>query len=216
MKIIKSLIVSALLPLFIVGAVVAAGGAIYVAFRLAVPEIKQEIRIQNGAILLGVIQREFRIITAKRDSQETLNGLTQSVVPGSKEEIVYQAFYTAEAQIDLSDLKAEDITVVNDTAYFLLPQPTIRLVLDVNNSKVLSKDSQLLSGFWSDPNLIQKMQQEARLRILDSIRTDGSLLREARANGEEKLRILLGASGYKVVFAKYQGPLPIKPLNTEK
>lgn len=213
MKIIKSLIVSALLPLFIV---CAAGGAIYVAFRLAVPEIKQEIRIQNGAILLGVIQKEFRIITAKRDSQETLNGLTQSVVPGSKEEYVYQAVYTAEAQIDLSDLKAEDITVVNDTAYFLLPQPTIRLVLDVNNSKVLSKDSQLLSGFWSDPNLIQKMQQEARLRILEGIREDGSLLREARASGEEKLRILLGASGYKVVFAKYQGPLPIKPLNTEK
>lgn len=214
MKLIKSAILSALLPLFII---LIGGSAVFVAARMAMPDLNQEVRIQkDGAILLGAIQREFKVITARRDSQEILSGLTQSGLPLSKEEISYQAVYTAEAQIDLSYLSSADITVVDDTVYLVLPRPTVRLVFDVNNSKVLSKDSQILSFIWADPNLTQKIQQESRLRILEGISKDGSLLKEAKSSGEEKLRILLGASGYKVVFAKYQGPLPAKPGVSDK
>ncbi len=100
--------------------------------------------------------------------------------------------------------------MVDNTVYLELPQPTVRLIVDINNSGVVAKDSQILSSFWQDENLTKKMQQEARLRILEGVREDGSLLREAKASGEEKLRILLGASGYKVVFAKYK---PVKLIN---
>ncbi len=189
----------------------AGGSLLFLASQSLIPSFKQEVRIEkDAAVLLSEIRSQFKVITASRTSQQIVTGYTQSGLPFSKEEIVYSAVYTAEAIIDLSSFSAADITVVDTTVYLELPQPTIRLILDEANSQVLSKDSQPFSGPWEDKNLLKKIQLEARQTITKQITDEGSLARQSTASGEEKVSLLLNALGYKVVFGKFVGPLPIK------
>lgn len=189
--------------------VLGSSSLLFLASKSLVPDLKQEVRIEkDAAVLLGEIKSQFKIVTASRTSQQLVTGYTQSGLPFSKEEIVYSAVYTAEASIDLSSLSASDLTIVDKTVYIELPKPVIRLILDEKNSQVLSKDSQPFSGPWVDINLLKKIQLEARQTITKQIESEGSLQREAIANGEKKLSELLGALGYKVVYGRFVGPLP--------
>ena len=123
--------------------------------------------------------------------------------------LLYIAYGEVRAGVDLKDLKADDVQIVNDTIQLKLPPPRILdSKIDVNRSSVYDYDRGFL-GLGPDvaPQLQTLAQQETLKKIVSAACSQGVL---AQANDRAELVVekLLNTAGYKQVEVKTQSPPP--------
>lgn len=123
--------------------------------------------------------------------------------------LLYIAYGEVKAGVDLSDLKADNVQIVNDTILLRLPPPRILdSKIDVNRSKVYDYDRGFL-GLGPDvaPQLQTLAQQETLLKIITTACNQG-LLKQANDRAELVVSQLLNVAGYKEVLVETTSPPP--------
>ncbi|MBD1929422.1 DUF4230 domain-containing protein [Trichocoleus sp. FACHB-90] len=123
--------------------------------------------------------------------------------------LLYIAYGEVKAGVDLSDLKADNVQIVNDTILLRLPPPRILdSKIDVNRSKVYDYDRGFL-GLGPDvaPQLQTLAQQETLLKIITAACNQG-LLKQANDRAELVVSQLLNVAGYKEVLVETTSPPP--------
>ncbi|HEX2911760.1 MAG TPA: DUF4230 domain-containing protein [Chloroflexia bacterium] len=164
-------------------------------------------KINPAPILIGQIQKQYKMETAEVTSSTVIEGLTQSALPFSQEKYDYQVVVTMTAGIDMSNIKDSDITVSGDTVTVKLPAP--QLLRTETSGQVISHDRQMLSGFSENKNLLDQIQAEGKNRVVKTVLEQGKLMQEARTNAEDNLRNLILQLGYKnVVFVQSPDTTP--------
>jgi hypothetical protein len=168
-------------------------------------------QINPAPILIGQIQKQYKMETAEVTSSTLLEASSTSALPFSQEKYDYQVVVTMTAGIDMSNLKDSDITVSGDTVTVKLPTP--QLLRTEATGQVVSHDRQPLSGFSEDKNLLDKAQAEGKNRVVKTVLEQGALMKEARTNAEDNLRNLILQTGSQygiknVVFVQTETPPP--------
>ncbi len=123
--------------------------------------------------------------------------------------LLYIAYGEVKAGVDLSQLKADNVQIVNDTILLRLPPPRILdSKIDVNRSKVYDYDRGFL-GLGPDvaPQLQTLAQQETLLKIITAACSQG-LLKQANDRAELVVSQLLNVAGYKEVLVETTSPPP--------
>jgi hypothetical protein len=161
-------------------------------------------------ILIGQIQKQYKLETAEVTSSTTLEGKTSSFLPFSNDTYLYEMVVTMTAGIDLSTLKDSDITVSGETATVRLPAPQVLRI--ERSGHVLSQNSDILSGFSKNKNLLDQIQDEGQKRIVKTVLEQGKLMQDARLNAEENLRNFILQLGYKNVIFVQTEPNNTTPL----
>jgi hypothetical protein len=123
--------------------------------------------------------------------------------------LLYIAYGEVRAGVDLKDLKADNVTIVNDTIQLQLPPPRILdSKIDVNRSSVYDYDRGFLGlGPDTAPQLQTLAQQETLKKIKDAACRE-NLLAQANDRAELVVEKLLNTAGYKQVVVKTQSPPP--------
>ncbi|HEY9635516.1 MAG TPA: DUF4230 domain-containing protein [Coleofasciculaceae cyanobacterium] len=123
--------------------------------------------------------------------------------------LLYIAYGEVRAGVDLKDLKADNVKIVNNTIYLQLPPPRILdRKIDVNRSSVYDYDRGFL-GLGPDvaPQLQMLAQQETLKKIVAAACTQG-VLQQANDRAQLVVAQLLTTAGYKAVDVKTQLPPP--------
>jgi hypothetical protein len=123
--------------------------------------------------------------------------------------LLYIARGEVRAGVDLAQLKADDVAVVNDTIQLQLPPPRILdSKIDVNRSSVYDYDRGFL-GLGPDvaPQLQTLAQQETLKKIVTAACSEG-VLEQANDRAELVVAQLLSTAGHKQVEVKTQSPPP--------
>ncbi|MEI7555332.1 DUF4230 domain-containing protein [Candidatus Chlorohelix sp.] len=168
-------------------------------------------------ILVGNITREYKLITAQVTGSTTVEGESKSWVPFSTEKWSYQMVMTVTAGIDMTKLLDTDIRTDMENLTVTIRLPVPEVLTKEKGGWVVSKDSQIASGFSSDKNIVDKMQATGEQKILDGILKEGKLFREARLNAEIQLRNLILQLGYRQVKFEYADQptvIPITPTSS--
>ena len=113
------------------------------------------------------------------------------------------------AGVDLKDLNANNVQIVNDTIQLQLPPPRILdSKIDVNRSSVYDYDRGFL-GLGPDvaPQLQMLAQRETLKKITTAACSQG-VLQQANDRAELVVEKLLNTAGYKQVLVNTQSPLP--------
>ncbi len=168
-------------------------------------------QIAPAPILIGQIQKQYKIETAEVASSTIIEGKSNSALPFSEEKYSYQIFVTMTAGIDMSFIKDSDVTVSGDTVTVRLPTP--QLLRTESSGNTLFHNRQALAGFSEDKALLDKIQNEGKERVVKTVLEQGQLMKQARQNAEDNLRNLIlqvGATyGIKnVVFIQTDSPTP--------
>lgn len=167
-------------------------------------------------VLIAEIHKQYKLVTAEVQAEKVETGKTQSALPFSTDEYQYEAVFTYTAGIDLSQLKDADIVVSGTTAIIHLPEPQILAVeLDLNRSKIISHDQQLLAGLSQDPNLLTEVQAQAQKDVTQQVLEQGQLISDAKEYAEEDIANLAHQLGYTDVQFVYDTPTPpVTPMVT--
>lgn len=121
--------------------------------------------------------------------------------------LLYIAYGQVRAGVDLKDLKADDVKIVNNTVQLQLPPPRILdSKIDVNRSSVYDYNRGFL-GLGPDvaPQL-QTLAQRETLKKIESAACRENLLGQANERAQLVVEQLLNTAGYKVVQVKTQSP----------
>ncbi len=165
-------------------------------------------QIQGEAELVTVSMKLERIITAERNN-DIMWGLLG-------ENLLFVAHGHVEAGIDLSQLRQEDIVVVDpETVMINLPPARIyeeKPILDTERSYVANRRTGLLTR--ADPQLETDVRREAEQQLIQAAR-ESELTAEAQRRGELVVDALVRAFGFtNVVFT--DGPPPqVAPFQQE-
>ena len=101
------------------------------------------------------------------------------------------------AGVDLSKVRADDVTVQGQSISFRLPKAQILVTrLDNSRTRVYSRDTGLFSS--PDPNLESEVRQEAE-RQLQEAAVQGDILKTADGNARTTISSLLQGLGFKKV-----------------
>ena len=157
---------------------------------------------QPTPVLIGQIQKQYKMETAEVTGAKIVNGQTNSALPFSSEKIQYQILVTVTAGIDMSQIKDSDISVSGETVTIKLPVPQVLRI--ENSGQVVTRDRQPLSGFSENINLQDAMIQAGKNDVVKSIIEQGELIQKARLYAEENLRSLVLQMGFyrNVVFVQ--------------
>jgi hypothetical protein len=123
--------------------------------------------------------------------------------------LLYIAYGEVRAGVDLKDLKADNVQIVNDTIQLQLPPPRILdSKIDVNRSSVYDYNRGFL-GLGPDvaPQLQTIAQRETLKKIVSAACSQG-VLKQANDRAELVVEKLLNTAGYKQVQVKTQPPAP--------
>src|ERR671932_1902572 len=123
--------------------------------------------------------------------------------------LLYIAYGEVRAGVDLKDLKADNVTIVNDTIQLQLPPPRILdSKIDVNRSQVYDYNRGFL-GLGPDvgPQLQTLAQRETLKKIVAAACSQG-VLKQANERAELVVEKLLNTAGYKQIREKTQPPTP--------
>ena len=123
--------------------------------------------------------------------------------------LLYIAYGEVRAGVDLKDLNANNVQIVNDTIQLQLPPPRILdSKIDVNRSSVYDYDRGFL-GLGPDvaPQLQMLAQRETLKKITTAACSQG-VLQQANDRAELVVEKLLNTAGYKQVVVSTQSPLP--------
>jgi flagellar motor protein MotB len=165
-------------------------------------------------VTVGQIQKLYRLQTAEVTGQTIVQGETSSALPFSKATISYQVIMTMTAGIDLSQLKDSDIRSDGETLTVTLPQPVE--MGETTDFIPIAENKEVFAGPSEKKELPKLVVDEGKNRIRTTIREQGQLMKEAKANAEDELRNLIFqiAPQYKRVVFVY-GPQP-SPNTTAK
>jgi hypothetical protein len=122
--------------------------------------------------------------------------------------LLYIAYGEVRAGVDLKDLNANNVQIVNDTIQLQLPPPRILdSKIDVNRSSVYDYDRGFL-GLGPDvaPQLQMLAQRETLKKITMAACSQG-VLQQANDRAELVVEKLLNTAGYKQVVVSTQSPL---------
>lgn len=123
--------------------------------------------------------------------------------------LLYIAYGEVRAGVDLKDLNADNVRLVNDTIQLQLPPPRILdSKIDVNRSSVYDYDRGFL-GLGPDvaPQLQTLAQQETLKKIVTAACNQG-VLQQANDRAQLVVEKLLNTAGYRAVEVKTQLPPP--------
>ena len=165
-------------------------------------------QIQGEAELVTVSMRLERIITAERNN-ELLWGMMG-------ESLLFVAHGHVEAGIDLSQLREEDIVVVDpDTVMIHLPPARIyddKPILDTERSYVASRSTGLLTR--ADAQLETEVRRVAEQELLNAAR-ESELVSEAQRRGELVVEALVRAFGFTNIIFTDEPPPPAEPFEQQ-
>ncbi|MCA9960789.1 MAG: DUF4230 domain-containing protein [Anaerolineales bacterium] len=171
----------------------------------ATPEI-----LPSSAFVLRGIQDEARLITLSANYRETfIAQRNDDILWGALgEKLVFEAYGTVVAGIDLSQLGEGDLLVVApQTVWVKLPQAEIfddLPILDTELSYVADRDTGLLTR--ADPELETQVRRTAEQEIL-AIAQESDLLDRANVNAQQELREILEGLGFvEIIF--FEDDLP--------
>lgn len=162
------------------------------------------------------------VVTQVRGASELTTAVftMESVVPTRQERnlagytvgattLLYIAYGEVRAGVNLQELDASNVQVVNDTIQLQLPPPRILdSKIDVNRSTVYDYDRGFL-GLGPDvaPQLQSLAQQETLKKIVTAACSQG-ILEQANDRAQLVVTQLLSTAGYKAVEVKTQAPPP--------
>lgn len=123
--------------------------------------------------------------------------------------LLYIAYGEVRAGVDLKELSANNVQVVNNNVQLQLPPPRILdSKIDVNRSRVYDYDRGFLGlGPDTAPQLQMFAQQETLKRIVTAACSQG-VLQQANDRAELVVTQLLNTAGYKNVEVIAQSPQP--------
>lgn len=123
--------------------------------------------------------------------------------------LLYIAYGEVRAGVDLKELSANNVQVVNNNVQLQLPPPRILdSKIDVNRSRVYDYDRGFLGlGPDTAPQLQMFAQQETLKRIVTAACSQG-VLQQANDRAELVVTQLLNTAGYKNVAVTTQSPRP--------
>ena len=123
--------------------------------------------------------------------------------------LLYLAYGEVRAGVDLKELKADNVTVVNDTIQLQLPPPRILdSKIDVNRSSVYDYDRGFLGLGPDTAPQLQTLAQQETLKKIKVAACRGNLLAQANDRAQLVVEKLLNTAGYKKVEVKTQSPSP--------
>jgi hypothetical protein len=165
-------------------------------------------QIQGEAELVTVSMKLERIITAERNN-DIMWGLMG-------EDLLFVAHGHVEAGIDLSQLRQEDIVVVDpETVMIHLPSARIydnKPILDNERSYIANRRTGLLTR--ADPQLETDVRRQAEQHLLEAAR-ESELTAEAQRRGEMVVEALVRAFGFTNVIFTDTPPPPANPFEQE-
>lgn len=170
----------------------------------ATPEI-----LPSSAFVLRGLQDEARLITLSANYRETfIAQRNDDVLWGALgEKLVFEAYGTVVAGIDLSQMNEDDILVVSPGIVWIkLPQAKIfddLPILDTDLSYVADRDTGLLTR--ADPELETQVRRKAEQEIL-TIAEESDLLTRANVNAQQEIQKIIAGLGFEVVF--FEDDLP--------
>lgn len=161
-------------------------------------------QIQGEAELVTVSMKLEKIIPAARNT-DILWGLLG-------EDLLFVAHGHVEAGIDLSQLREEDIVVVDpETVMINLPPARIyedKPILDTELSYVANRRTGLLTR--ADPLMETEVRRAAEQQLLEAAR-EAELTAEAQRRGELVIEALVRAFGFTNVIFTDGPPPPVDP-----
>ena len=151
--------------------------------------------------ILTQVQQLNNLVTVRYSIQRVV-GLTEPKVPFGSESILLMVQGEAQAGLDLSQLKAQDVEMLPDgtVAIALPPAKLTDAYLDEKQIKVWDRSV----TWWTpwvpyDPDL----EHKARLQALDEVRAAAlqmGIVTQAQRNAEVSIRDLLGALHLRVKY----------------
>lgn len=147
-----------------------------------------------------------KIIIAQRNQDVLWGALGES--------LIFEAVGDVIAGIDLSQLQAADLQIVDpDTVMIHLPPAQLlHSSLDNQQSRVIDRDKGILASV--DPQLESQVRAEAELQIREAALQDG-ILAEAKQNAEDVMRGFLNKLGFDNVVFTDETPPPAPPYRPE-
>lgn len=123
--------------------------------------------------------------------------------------LLYIAYGEVRAGVDLKDLKADNVKVINDTIQLQLPPPRILdSKIDVNRSSVYDYDRGFLGLGPDTAPQLQTLAQQETLKKIVTTACQSNLLAQANDRAQLVVEKLLNTAGYKQVEVKTQAPQP--------
>ena len=121
--------------------------------------------------------------------------------------LLYIAYGEVRAGVDLKELNANNVTLVNDTIELQLPPPRILdSKIDVNRSSVYDYDRGFLGLGPDTAPQLQSLAQQETLKKIQEAACKGNLLAQANDRAQLVVEKLLNTAGYKQVVVKTQSP----------
>lgn len=155
----------------------------------------------NGPAILTQVQKLSDLVTVRYSIQRVV-GLTEQKQPFGSESILLMVQGEAQAGIDLSKIKPENVQLLPDGSVeiALPPAKLTNAFLDENQIKVWDR-----SITWWTPWVPYDLDLEhkARLQALDDVRSAAlkmGILNQAQRNAEVSIRDLLGALHLQVKY----------------
>ena len=157
-------------------------------------------QVQGASELTTAVFAMESIVPASRDRT-----LGEYVI--GKTTLLYIAYGEVRAGIDLSDIDADNVTVVGDRIRLQLPPPEILdSKIDVTRSRVYDYDRGFLGlGPDSAPELQELAQKETLARIVN-VACESGLLTDANERAEVAITRLLNNVGYQELEIQTQAP----------
>lgn len=122
--------------------------------------------------------------------------------------LLYIAYGEVRAGVDLKELKASDVKVVNNTIQLQLPPPRILdSKIDVNRSSVYDYDRGFLSLGPDVAPQLQTLAQQTTLKKIETAACQQGVLKQANERAELVVTQLLNTAGYKAVDVKTRLPI---------
>lgn len=172
-----------------------------VAFFWKYVVLKRFGRELDAPAILTQVQQLSDLVTVRYSIQRVV-GLTEQKQPFGSESILLMVQGEAQAGIDLSKIKPQDVQLLSDGSVeiALPPARLTSAFLDENQIKVWDRSV----TWWTpwvpyDPDL----EHKARLQALDDVRSAAlqmGIVRQAQRNAEVSIRDLLGALHLQVKY----------------
>ncbi len=166
--------------------------------------------LPDPTTLLRQINDEARLMTISADYEQIVTSeRNKDILWGAVgETMIFQGVGRVTGGIDLNELTADDIQVIDPTTVRIHLPPSIIFddlpVLDTDRSKVLDRDTGILTS--ADPQLETQMRQAAQKQILEAA-YESDLLNRADQNARLQISALMQGAGFETIIFE-DDPLP--------
>lgn len=166
--------------------------------------------LPDPVTLLRQINDEARLMTISADYEQIVTAERNSDLLWGAfgETMIFQGVGKVTGGIDLSNMSANDIQVIDPTTVRIYLPPSIIFddlpVLDTERSKVLNRNTGILTQ--ADPQLETQMRQAAQQQILAAA-YDSDLLDRADYNAQLQITVLMQGAGFENIIFE-DAPLP--------